>query len=147
MAAKRMIDFLREAEAFHEELHRLYESLEHEAFREDVKALLTYMSVHQEAIARCLRDYERGAGRKVLDAWFKVAPDVTHPTEWRRLELRPDTTPSEVVAYAMKMDASLMAMYETLLREAVSQDLRDALQNILDIEQREEVKLLRTSSA
>lgn len=143
MAAKRMIDFLREAEVFHEDLRRYYNTLSHQAFREDVRLLLQYLSVHQEAISRCLREYESGASRSVLDTWFKVSPDLAHIAERDRLEIRPDTTPAEIITYALKMDTCLMKMYETLLGEAVSEDLRDALQNILDLERREEVKLLR----
>ena len=52
----------------------------------------------------------------------------------------------EVIDLVLKLDARLMEMYQTLLRNAVSQDLREMLQNLVDQERQAEITLMRSQS-
>lgn len=146
MAPIRMIDCVHRAKAFHKELSEFFSNQSDKALRPDVKEFLKYLSWHEAFIERCLDDYERGATRDLLDAWFKIAPDFNqflHPTESM---FRPDMTTGEVVDLALRLDDCMVRMCEQLLRNAGSSALQDVLNDLVNLERREEMKVLFTAN-
>jgi hypothetical protein len=146
MAPKRMIDFVRKAERFHRDLSEFYSERSLDEERDDVKLLLEFMSRHESAIEKCLKEYEKDANKNVLETWFKSSPDFSTMPKVAELEFRPDMTWEEVVDLAMKLDEALMGMYEVLIRNtANSGPLQDALQDLLEIERRKEAQFMRNT--
>jgi hypothetical protein len=144
MAPRRTIDFLHWAENYHRRLRDFYEQRRAEAARPEVRTLLQYMAQHQDILARVIGEYESEASRRVLDTWFKVSPDPKAFKDPETAGFRAEMTPGEVIDLALDLDRSLRDMYAILARDAESEDLRDIIRNLLEIENREEIRLLRS---
>lgn len=147
MAPRRVSDFLHWAEKYHQRLADFYCDRGEDAARPEMKTLLAYMARHQESLRKVIQDYERGASKAVLDTWYKASPDPKAFKNPEAAGFRPNMTTSEVIELALDLDKSLLTMYEILIRNAESQGLREMLQNLLQEERREEVKLMRSQSS
>jgi dsDNA-binding SOS-regulon protein len=142
MAPRQFIFFLKWAAQFHKDLQDFYRSRSREALSPEVETLLMYLARHEASLAHIIETYEDDAPQPVLEAWFKVAPDlraVHFPEEY---EFAPNATVEEVIDKALAIDESLIAIYKMLLRQAGSDHLQEILQDLLAEEQREEVRLL-----
>lgn len=142
MAPRQFIFFLKWAAQFHKDLQDFYQIRSKEVLSPEVETLLKYLARHEASLAHIIEAYEDDAPEQVLEAWFKVAPDlraVHFPEEY---EFSPAATVDEVIDKAVAIDESLIAIYKMLLRQAGSESLRDILQDLLSEEQREEVRLL-----
>jgi rubrerythrin len=146
MAQKRMIDFLRLAETFHLNLSNDCKQHVDDTVREDVRMLLGYIEHHEKALAESLEEYERDASKPVLDAWFKVSPNVEFAEAVEDFAINTETAPDDILKQVQQMDEALVAMYNVLLDQAVSDELNDVLKSLIEQELSEEVKLLRSLS-
>ncbi len=147
MAPRRTIDFLHWARDYHRRLRDFYSNREREAARPEARALLEYMAQHQDILARIIDEYEKDAPKRVLDAWFKVSPDPKAFKDPESAGFRADMTANEVVGLALELDKNLRDMYRVLIRGATSAELRDMLANLLEDEEREEIRLLRSQAS
>lgn len=145
MPPVRMIDVLKRAREFHELLSVKYADSSALAERPDVKVLLTFISRHEAALAQALRDYEKGASKSVLESYFEATPDFTNLMATDHTHIAPDATFDEVVDIALHYDEALLTVYRECEREAASEELRDAIHNLLEMEQQEEVKVMRAT--
>jgi hypothetical protein len=141
------MDFLRWAEGYHAELAEFYESCGDKATRPELKRLMNYMARHQDALRRIIEEYERGGSKALLETWYKVSPAMNGLRDPDTSGFHPDMAIGEAIDKALDLDHGLMAMYEELIRRAESESLREMLMNLLDIERREEIQLMRTQSA
>jgi hypothetical protein len=136
---------LKRAQEFHELLSIKYSDSSAYANRPDVKVLLTFISRHESALAQSLRDYERGASKAVLESYFEATPDFRNLMVTDTTHIAPDARFEDVVELALRYDEALMTIYRECEREAASEDLRDAIHNLLEMEQREEVRVMRAT--
>ena len=143
MAPRRVIDFLRWAEAYHAKLAEFYERCEDEAARPEVKILMAYMARHQDALRRIIEEYERDGSKALLDTWYKVSPAMNGLRDPDTSGIRPDMTVAEAIDWALDLDRALTGMYEQLIRRAESENLREMLVNLFNAERREEIQLMR----
>jgi hypothetical protein len=144
MAPRRVIDFLHWAEARHGRLADFFRVREKEAALPEAKTVLRYMARHQQALRQIIEDYERGASRAILDTWYKISPDPKAFQDPATLVFRDDMTPAEVIDLALELDRGLIGMYEQLVRRAESPALREMLENLLQAERSEEIRLMRS---
>ena len=144
MAPRQFIFFLKWAAEFHKDLREFYERKSKEALSPEVETLLRYLSRHEASLAEIIEAYEDDAPQAVLDAWFKVAPELRAVRQPADLEFGPDATVDEVIDKALEMDNSLISVYRMLIRQAVPERLREVLQNLVEEEQREEKHLLKS---
>lgn len=147
MAPRRVIDFLHWAENYHERLAEFYRDREQEAAQTEVKALLSFMAGHQEALRAIIADYERGASRAILETWYKNSPDPQTFKDPNAAGFHPDMTLGEVIDRALELDKSLVSMYEMLLRSAPAEGLSEMLESLLEKERNTEVKVMRARLA
>lgn len=145
MPPVRMIDVLKRAREFHELLSVKYADSSAYANRPDVKVLLNYMSRHEAALAQGIKDYEKGASKAVLDSYFEATPDFQNLMATDTTHIAPDARFEDVVGLALRYDEALMTVYRECEREAASEELRDAIHSLLEMEQREEVKVMRAT--
>lgn len=144
MAPRQFIFFLKWAAEFHKDLREFYERKSKEVLSPEVETLLQYLSRHEASLAEIIEAYEDDAPQAVLDAWFKVAPELRAVRQPADLEFGPDATVDEVMDKALEMDNSLISVYQMLIRQAVPERLREVLQNLVEEEQREEKHLLKS---
>lgn len=144
MPPKQTIDFLRAAEAYHKELAELYASEAEVAQRPEVRQLLAYMGRHEDILRHLIDDYEQGASAEIMDTWFMSSPETPGLGRPEAAGFRPDMSAGEVIEMALKLDEVLMKMYKVLISEAVNDELKDALHALLQEEEREDIRLLRS---
>jgi rubrerythrin len=144
MAPRRVIDFLHWAEKYHGRLAEFYRAREDDVTRPELKSLLEYMARHQDSLRRIIAEYERGASKAILETWYKVSPDPKAFKDPDTCGFRPNMTTGEVIDLALDLDRCLISMYEQLIRRAETQGLREMLENLLQEEQREEIRLMRS---
>lgn len=145
MPPVRMIDLLDRAREFHELLSVKYADSSGHARRAEVKVLLEFISRHELALAQAMRDYAQGASKAVLESYFEFPPDFRHLFATDSPRISPDATFDEVVGIALRFDEALMTAYRECRREAASADLRAALEALLKMEQREELRIMRAT--
>jgi hypothetical protein len=92
MAPRQFIFFLRWAAEFHKDLHEFYERKSKEVLSPEVETLLQYLSRHEGSLAEIIEAYEDDAPPEILDAWFKVAPELRAVKQPADLEFAPDAT-------------------------------------------------------
>jgi len=143
MAYITMLDLLRRAQAFHQNLARYYDALSHEAQREDVKFVLEYMSRHEQVLEECIRQYERDAPKGVLRRWFQYSPETGLAEMMRNADLSPDMDVGQVIRTAMEFDDALIKIYRQLRDIAVPSELQDALTNLIEMEETEKRRMVR----
>lgn len=145
MPPVRMIDVLERAREFHELLSVKYSDSSALANRPEVKVLLTFISRHEAALAQALRDYEQGASKAVLESYFEATPDFRNLMVTDATHIAPDARFEDVVQLALQYDEALMTVYRECEREAASEELREAIHSLLEMESREEVKVMRAT--
>lgn len=143
MAPRQFIFFLKWAAEFHRDLRAFYEHKSKEARSPEVEILLQYLSRHEDSLGNIIEAYEVDAPREILEAWFKVAPELRMVRQPADLEFGPNATVEEVLDKAIEMDQSLTMIYRMLLRQAVPERLREVLQCLVEEQEREEKRLIR----
>ena len=143
MAPRQFIFFLNWAAEFHRDLRAFYDRKSKEARSPEVETLLQYLSRHEGSLANIIEAYEVDAPPEILDAWFKVAPELRAVRQPADLEFGPDATVDEVLDKALEMDQSLTTVYRMLLRQAVPERLREVLEGLVEEQEREEKRLMK----
>lgn len=145
MAPLRLIDVLKKAEAFHRDLSRFYHSQISQTDDEDFRVLLDHLSRHEAHLQHCIEEYERGPSRSVLETWFKISPNLRAFPRICRFRDGTAMGREELIQLGLELDRFLIAVYRELIARAVSAPLRDALTDLVEMEQREEIRLLRST--
>lgn len=144
MAPRKFIFFLKWAAQFHADLQDFYQNRSKEALSPEVEYLLHYLSGHEASLSRIIEAYEFDAPPAILEAWFKVSPDLRAVHFPEDYEFAPNATVDEVIQKAMAIDESLIAMYQMLMRQTESEHLREVLEDMVADERREEMRLLNS---
>lgn len=141
MAAIQMVDLLKRCQQFHHRLAEHYEEMEHAVHREDVRMMLDFMARHERHIEHCLAIYEKTADPGVAEAWLRVAPDDALKHLLDDEPVNPDMRVEDVIEMAMVFDHGLIRMYRQLASSTHNSKLREVLESLLDLEEREDRRL------
>jgi rubrerythrin len=141
MAFDQTKDVLEHARKFHQKLSVFYEDLKESASKERARALLDYMSRHEQYLADCLAQYEEQVSDNVLDTYFKYGSKSTEMTAITDFEIKPEMDVDDVVAAAMHFDACLIEFYREMAQRALSEKVREVFENLLVMEQHEQIEL------
>jgi len=142
MPAQKMLDLLKRGEQFHQNLAAYYQRLGKEVRRTDVKHVLEYMQRHEEYLEHCFHEYQLDAPKSVRDAWFRAAPTLDLDKMMRDATIDPEMRVDDVIAMALHFDDCLIQLYRQFAEIAVSENLRDALNTLLEMEREEERKAI-----
>ena len=142
MSSQPFIYFLRWATRYHQVLQARFTRESKRDHTPEVKALLVYLAQHEGALARIIDAYEHDAPHSLLNAWFKISPNLSHVVNPDSIRFDLDWSVSEVIDRVLKIDEGLIQVYEMLLRQANSAELRQALEGLIDGEKREEIRLM-----
>ena len=145
MAPLRLIDVLRKAEVFHRDLSYYYQSHVAETQDEEIRLLLEYLSRHEAYLQHCLQEYERGASKGVLEAWFKISPNLRAFPRIEQFRFGNDMKREDLVQLGLDLDRFLISVYRELVGRAISTPLREALTDLIEMEHREEIKVMRSA--
>lgn len=141
MAFDQTKDVLEHAREFHQKLSVFYDELKETVSKERTRALLDYMSRHEQYLDDCLAQYEEQVSDNVLDTYFKYGSEATKMTAISEFEIKPEMGVEDVVAAAMHFDACLIDFYREMAQRALSEKVREVFENLLVMEQHEQIEL------
>lgn len=144
-AQKQFIDILRAVRDVHRKLSEFYAQHKYKADDPKVRLALDYMSEHEQYVTECIEAFERDAEDVVLQSWFKYSPNI-EPQEWLdQVEFRPEMSADDVAELVASLDEKLLQVYRELSEQAVPEQLQEAVQNLLELEKREEIRAARST--
>lgn len=138
-------DVLEQARAFHRKLSEFYDHLSSTAEKERARALLDYLSRHENYLEGCLKEFMQDVSRNVLDSYFQYGSDASNLKGIIDFEIRASMDVEDVVAAAMHFDACLIKFYREMAEKAQSTRVREVFENLLVMEEHEQIELSKTS--
>jgi rubrerythrin len=133
-------DILEHARSFHRRLIRFYLDLKHMTDDAMTLNVLEELIGHEIQLELRLAEYEDGASGNTLDTFFKYMAATTDQ-EFSSYPL-PDTIDIDyVISAARYFDDKLTRFYESMAKKAISVQVRDVLENLRQLEQREQLAL------
>lgn len=133
-------------EAVHHELaHSLRET--GEGRDERAQMLLNYLSEHEKQIEHLLRRYERLADKESLNSWYleyinkEPVPDHRKITEEYR-----EKDPEAIYHNVMMQHEKIIDLYKFMRSHAETEESRELLQQLVDLEQHEAMRMSQSAN-
>ena len=138
-------DVLKQARKFHHKLSEFYEDLKDTTEKERTRALLDYLSRHEQYLEDCLEEFQQEVSRNVLDSYFQYGSDASNLSGISEFEIKDEMSVEDVVAAAMHFDACLIKFYREIAQKARSDKVREVFENLLVMEEHEQIELSKTT--
>jgi rubrerythrin len=138
-------DVLMQARKFHHKLSEFYEDLKDSTGRERTRALLDYLSRHEQYLENCLKEFERDVSDNVLDSYFQYGSDASKLSGISEFEIKDEMSVEDVVEAAMHFDACLIRFYREIAQKAHTEKVREVFENLLVMEEHEQIELSKTT--
>ena len=138
-------DVLKQARKFHHKLSEFYEDLKDTTDKERTRALLDYLSRHEQYLEDCLEEFQQDVSRNVLDSYFQYGSDASNLSGISEFEIKDEMHVEDVVAAAMHFDACLIKFYREIAQKARSDKVREVFENLLVMEEHEQIELSKTT--
>ncbi|WP_148864028.1 ATPase [Marinobacter fonticola] len=144
MEIKTFEDLIDWARQLHAHLSRSLQDSAETNENERASALLTYLSEHESELARITAEFEKQADPKVLKTrlydFFNHQPiDSRRKSDTHYAQLGFDEIAREIFSF----HDELMELYKSLLRKAELREASDLVQELLDMEENESMRLAR----
>ncbi len=137
-------EVLNQARKFHRKLSEFYEDLKESASKERTRALLGYMSRHEDYLDECLAAFQKDVSKNVLDSYYQYGSDATNLSEISEFKIKPEMDVDDVVSAAMHFDACLIKFYREMVNRAPSSAVKEVFENLLVMEEHEQLELSKT---
>ena len=134
-------DVLNHARKFHRRLSEFYDDLKDSVERERARALLDYLSRHEQYLDETLAKFQETVSENVLDTFINYKPDSANVSNITDFEISDDMSTDDVVAAAMHFDALLIQFYGDMARKTNNSKVREMFENLLVMEQHEQIEL------
>ncbi len=134
-------DVLDQARKFHRRLSKFYEELKDDASAEHTRALLDYMSRHENYLDECLKEFKEQVSDNVLDTYMQYGSTASAQVQIDEFEIKPEMTVADVVEAAMHFDACLIKFYREMAAKCSNAKVREVFENLLVMEQHEQIEL------
>ena len=138
-------DVLKQARKFHHKLSEFYEDLKDTTDKERTRALLDYLSRHEQYLEDCLEEFQQDVSRNVLDSYFQYGSDASNLSGISAFEIKDEMSVEDVVAAAMHFDACLIKFYREIAQKARTEKVREVFENLLVMEEHEQIELSKTT--
>lgn len=133
-------EILDHARDFHRRLIRFYADLRHHSEDELTQQLIEDLVAHERQLEARLYEYEESVSGNTLDTFFKYMTATTDQT-FASYPI-PDEIDTDYVIQATRyFDESLCRFYESMAKKAISVNVREMLENLQHMEQREQLAL------
>lgn len=134
-------EVLDQARMFHRRLSKFYEDLKDNASMEHTRALLDYMSRHENYLDESLEEFKEQVSDNTLDTYMQYGSDASAQVQIDNFEIKEDMTVADVVATAMHFDACLIKFYREMASKSTNPKVREVFENLLVMEQHEQLEL------
>jgi rubrerythrin len=138
-------DVLKQARKFHHKLSEFYDDLKDTTEKERTRALLDYLSRHEQYLENCLVEFEQDVSKNVLDSYFQYGSDASKLSGISDFEIKTEMSVEDVVAAAMHFDACLIRFYREIAQKAHTERVREVFENLLVMEEHEQIELSKTT--
>lgn len=133
-------DILDHAREFHRRLIRFYNDLRELADEDVTLSLLDDLVEHERNMENRLHDYEESISDNTLDTFFKYMAATTDQA-FANYPV-PDRVDVDYVIQATRFfDEKLKLFYESMAKKAMSVQVKAMLENLQEMEQREQLEL------
>ena len=145
MAFETTKDILDHARGFHRQLGEFYGSLSNQSGKQRVKMLLDYMSQQERHLEDALARYVEQLSEKMLNTWFQYPPpkEILSLCQEVTMAGKSDLTVDDVIAMVVKLDQCLIDLFKDAVEKAETDQLREIFRNLLEMERRYELELVR----
>ena len=134
-------DVLDQARKFHRRLSEFYKGLKESVPVERTRALLDYMSRHENYLDECLKTFKEQVSDNVLDTYMQYGSNASAQDQIDSFEIKPEMTVDDVFAAAMHFDACLIKFYGEMASKTTRPKVREVFENLLVMEQHEQIEL------
>jgi rubrerythrin len=138
-------DVLNQARRFHHKLSEFYEDLKDSTDKERTRALLDYLSRHEQYLEDCLEEFQQEVSKNVLDSYFQYGSEDSKLSGISEFEINEEMNVEDVVAAAMHFDACLIKFYREIAQKAHTDKVREVFENLLVMEEHEQIELSKTT--
>jgi rubrerythrin len=138
-------DILDKAKTFHSNLSDFFLLESGHLDNELVRMVLNYFAKHERMLADEIQRFEDHADPTLIETWFKYAPETLQELMDASVEIPVDATVDDVVIIALNMDDKLIDFYRTVASSALSTQVRELFENLLEQESMEERVLVRSA--
>lgn len=138
-------DVLEQARKFHHKLSEFYDNLKDSAEKERTRALLDYLSRHEQYLESCLKEFMEEVSKNVLDSYFQYGSEASSLKGITDFQIKASMDVEDVVAAAMHFDACLIKFYREMADKAHSDKVREVFENLLVMEEHEQIELSKTT--
>lgn len=111
---------------------------------ERIRMLLDYIGRHEQHLAEATAAYEKDGQNKVLNTWFRNVPGAL-PDPGAIAALGDNANEDDVINWVIKLDDAIIDFYKTLAAEAEIPEVRIVLNNLLAMENREKLNMVRSA--
>jgi rubrerythrin len=136
-------DILDQARYFHHQLQAFYEALKGKIEQPKLHLILDYLAQHEERMEEALDHYEEGVAAKVADTWFKFNAGVSMTEAIQAIEIKPEPTLDDLMVIAIQLENHFVALYQNAVDQAVSPEVKEVFEQLLNETMRERMKLSR----
>lgn len=133
-------DLLDHAQDFHRRLCQFYETLLDRASEQKTRELLYSLIEHENVLNQRMQEYEEEVSANILDTFFKYVVDGSE-THFAQYHIPSAVDTHYVITAARHFDDCLTTFYKEMARKALSEQVREVLLNLMDMEQREQMRL------
>ncbi len=133
-------EVLDHAREFHRRLILFYEDLLDVAAEEETCELIEDLIAHEQTLEARLKEYEENLSNNVLDTFFKYMVDGTEK-HFSEYDVPENVDSAYVITATRHFDECLSRFYQEMARKALSEQLREILVNLQEMEQREQLVL------
>lgn len=134
-------DVLDHAKRFEDMLVDYYGRLSDRALHEGVRMLAQHMAHRQQRIIRALNTFTPEQLNEIHRTPVRYEPEAADCNCFRGRELPADATTGEVLEIALAFDECLARFYRQILRQELSEEVRDLFDSLLRLEEGDEIQL------
>jgi len=135
-------DLLDVARQFHLNLAELYQEMLKRAASEQARALIGTLIEHEQILEKRLEEYEEAGSTNILDTFFKYVVEE-HKKCFQEYTLPDSMSPMDVIEATRHFDQCLSSFYKEMAQKSLSEHVREALLNLMQMALHEQMTLSR----
>jgi rubrerythrin len=142
MSFEQTRDVLNVARQFHVELADLYQRILNRAANEEARQLIGTLIEHEQQLEQRLGEYQQGGAAHILDTFFKYRIDEF--SQCFKAYVPPvSIAAKEIIEVTRHFDQQLGDFYKEMAQKALSEQVREVLLNLMQMELQEQMSLSR----
>lgn len=140
----RVRDLIDRAIGLHRDAAQHYATLRATHGESEEGLYLGHLIEHEERVAESLEAYKEEAPSTVLETWFKYAPDLSQAEALGALHEKTGATSGQISEIAEMISSMLSEVYDALAEGSPVENVRDVINDLRELENREKIRAMRS---